>query len=99
MTMVIIIMRVKIPVLNRSHSLNHFFFFFHLVCSVVQLINNDCKDSDYSFNIFCRTAGGFGIQVQEEEEISVELIEERERAIRQLEVYEKENMHIPFVFP
>jgi len=32
-----------------------------------------------------RTAGGFGIQVQEEEEISVELIEERERAIRQLE--------------
>jgi len=34
----------------------------------------------------CRTAGG--IQVQAEEEISVELIEERERAIRQLEVKE-----------
>ena len=32
----------------------------------------------------CRTAGG--IQVQAEEEVSVELIEERERAIRQLEV-------------
>lgn len=31
-----------------------------------------------------RTAGG--IQIQGEEEISVELIEERERAIRQLEV-------------
>ena len=33
---------------------------------------------------FCRS-----IQVQDEEEISVELIEERERAIRQLEVCEK----------
>jgi len=40
--------------------------------------------------IFCRTAG-YGIQVQGEEEVSLELIEERERAIRQLEVCEKEN--------
>lgn len=39
-------------------------------------------------NIFCRTAGS-GIQVQAEEDISVELIEEREKAIRQLEVCEK----------
>ena len=29
----------------------------------------------------------------------MELIEERERAIRQLEVFEKENMHAPFVHP
>ena len=36
------------------------------------------------FSWFHRTAGG--IQIQGEEEISVELIEERERAIRQLEV-------------
>ena len=66
---------------------------------MVQLINSHCKDSDYMFNIFCRTAGGFGIQVQGEEEISVELIEERERAIRQLEVCEKENKHAFFVNP
>jgi len=51
------------------------------------------------FDIFFRTAGGFGIQVQEEEEISVELIEERERAIRQLEVCEKENKYAWFVDP
>ena len=57
---------------------------------------SDCKDSDYiSYNLcFCRS-----IQVQDEEEISVELIEERERAIRQLEVCVKENMHDPFVYP
>ena len=42
--------------------------------------------STYIFDryIFFRTGGGF--QVQAEEEVSVELIEERERAIRQLEV-------------
>ena len=35
----------------------------------------------------CRTGGGSGqIQVQDEAEVSLELIEERETAIRQLEV-------------
>lgn len=48
-------------------------------------------------NIFCRTAGS-GIQVQAEEEVSVELIEEREKAIRQLEVCEKKNM-LPLFTP
>lgn len=48
-------------------------------------------------NVFCRSAGG-SIQVQTEEEVSVELIEERERAIRQLEVYGKKNM-LPLFTP
>ena len=50
----------------------------------METVITESKLKTYLIICFYRTAGG--LQVQGEEEISTELIEERERAIRQLEV-------------